>query len=996
MTAKNKLISLSLFISFILTLFVSCDSFLRSKEVSQELERIIEYANAPKATITMRVDSSDYGDIYPQTYNAIKGEVFTVEFTQKNDVGFKYWSITNSVTGEEIDENVISIINEEVKDNAVERTIIRKISVKLNSLQENIEIRPKCFLTTETLPPELIKLNVAKTEQDVTEGTNLISFEKFTKYADNKNYNGDSSIVAANIESHHTAFLWIDVEGKDIHSGIDCLEVQETFIRKITGEEVNYGKIYSTVYELEGDAKQEGAKGLIKHNFKIPQDGVVKVTLLLKDKAGNAVSKELEIVKDTTCWFYLSDDTITAPKAIADDNNLFDVDVVLSMVRWYKNPYIKDLNGIEYKDLDLVLLPSDALPEISGYPDPIVKIDYSYDGENYIDCSADDINFEYEDNGLGQSYLTASFSIKANDLQDTIIRTVVSDSAGNERIFTYTLPKAIALSNVEVTNSKSFKFFFNPEYGSAYVYAKYIPVEGDEVINDLGSFSNGGTKACADFFNDDNSLKDGTYYFYLLRKKGSFYSRGLTPYIIYKNVTGLSSVDLASCSIPDFTYEKAPLEEDLSTGKRTVYINIAKPFSPNPGITYYIVCKGGANSNPVYYEIKDFNIPQVLKLDTSASEYTFNIMLMNKNNETKIDDENEQSVLLDDDTTPPNFGSANRLVFPEMRYLFLNSGTIDPSGLKDDGDGYMTIKYYTSACEYLEDIDWTDSSIIKEYKQPYSNTQINLPFDGEYGWYCYILLEDKKGNSKVEKLTIKNEYKAFLKQDLSKDEMWVTCDYDTSYHVYDIFKLNGKSYPGSFADNQTLTATSFYIENGEWKPIASNSNYYSQAKASPDSAYAINETSAYTEPYTWEYTYPFQGNETQSFIKTYVWQYYPPWRDDMNLFSDTVYFYPPYLQSLKDPSITDWVCNIKDYAYGSVGIYVMADKPCMAQTLYCSVDLGDEKSWLNGGIGVSVGQGTSTFTHREHLEKIPSGKYYTTVMIFADGDMIMTPVKYKN
>ncbi len=240
MTTTNKKITFTLFISFLLILLVSCENFLKGAGVREDLQKKIEYANAPKVTVKMRVDNNDYGDIYPPSAFVAQGDTFTVEFTQKENTMFKYWKITNPQTGEELDENCLVITEERLSENRAEKTIIRKITVVVNSLPEDAEIRPKCYFPSENVPPEFTKFNIAKKEQNAKNAEDCIIIEEtaalntFAHYADKQYYGEDADAAAvavkANIEAHHVSSLWIDLEGYDANSGVDELEIQEKLL----------------------------------------------------------------------------------------------------------------------------------------------------------------------------------------------------------------------------------------------------------------------------------------------------------------------------------------------------------------------------------------------------------------------------------------------------------------------------------------------------------------------------------------------------------------------------------------------------------------------------------------------------------------------------------------------------------------------------------------------------------------------------------------------
>ena len=77
-----------------------------------------------------------------------------------------------------------------------------------------------------------------------------------------------------------------------------------------------------------------------------------------------------------------------------------------------------------------------------------------------------------------------------------------------------------------------------------------------------------------------------------------------------------------------------------------------------------------------------------------------------------------------------------------------------------------------------------------------------------------------------------------------------------------------------------------------------------------------------------------------------------------------------------------------------MGITIFVDQPCLVHTFYNSNNLGDNmQTWFNRGIEEKVQCNSSTFTYEE--PEIPSGKFYTTIIHFADGTTKMLPVKQK-
>ena len=130
-----------------------------------------------------------------------------------------------------------------------------------------------------------------------------------------------------------------------------------------------------------------------------------------------------------------------------------------------------------------------------------------------------------------------------------------------------------------------------------------------------------------------------------------------------------------------------------------------------------------------------------------------------------------------------------------------------------------------------------------------------------------------------------------------------------------------------------------------------------------------------------------------SFIKSYIWASQNN-RKNGGYF-DVIYFYPRYINQ---PNT--FKCNKRIFIPGANGFYGETDIPCLVHTFYSSVDLGSIQNWLNQGIEVDVHQygwmnAPASFTYTQPLKKIPQGKYYTTIIHYADGKMENSPVKIR-
>ncbi|MBR5402194.1 MAG: hypothetical protein IK102_10335 [Treponema sp.] len=1033
----------------------SCENFMTGSNLKEDLERYIAWANAPKVVVKIRTDSSDYGNIYPESVKVAKGDTFTVEFIQNPNTIFKYWTFTNPTTGQELGDDVVSIIEEKTTEDPVEKTTTRKLTLTLNSLPDDIEIRPKCYLQTEKIPPEFKKLNIAKNEQDAKDGTNLITFDTFVHYADNANFGGDSNKVKANIQNHHVNCLWFDLEAYDANSGVDMMEVQEQLLRNKKGTEVIKTAPYTTRYDLKPKNHDLSISKTFKHEFKIPEDGVVNIKIILNDNSGNTKIVSFDVVKDTICEMmgeWRSEDIGTF-NYIADNNNLYPVSFSVYFAKTFFdncNLYIQDLNGNEYKDSDSFLfkdidcsiseepishVTAEELAQYINISEPIkqyLKIQTTYDNGTYTDYPINDIKFTFNDlntpvNNHCDCSPIETFTFNVDNYRETNLRAIIIDDAGNERIVDTVVPKTVWITHVEVNDDNSFKLFWDISMGDSEPYIVYRSTNGTVFDYLRGTCSSGVIydDYNNNFFNNDGTLKNGIFEFYLLKEYGIHqHIKGIKP-IIIDNTTGTSSfVNLADYEIPSFTCTAdAPV---LSKGTRTVRINFADSFTPSNEITYLIECSGGDLSAPIYNSITDFSNTIVMEVPTSISdnEYTFNIMLT-KGGKSRKDDSEAQTLLLNWDNCPPSIKDGKPLyttiVLPDRRIIYLekNNGIeryFDDSGLvsDDENDEYMTIKYFYSSMSDMvqRGINWSDELLVKQYKQPYSNQRLELPFDGTSGNYCYVLLKDKYGNTTNYRFDLKTTYYK-VKQSVD--------GFNTSPEILSNeagsageIRWHEKIYD---AEDARWNVTSYYLNNGKWTLTEQSANsfdsrlwnmpgYESYVNNLPylndDDKEKIWDVKVKTgistndngeDYYNYEYKLSLGGPEPNNFNKIYIWgckpkDYYSK-NIDNGYYMDVMYRYPGY-------AINPFTYTRKSILDGALGVSIFVDHICLVHTFYCEKDLETVQNWLSCGIEVKVEQVYNDYTYTVPLDKIPDGKYYITIVHYADGTTDKTTTKYKN
>ena len=338
------------------------------------------------------------------------------------------------------------INNEESKD--------IRVTVLLAGLKDAIEGENASFAQNEytftyringekdSTLPELKILNIARTQQDAINGTNLITFDEFTHYAAKANYGGDSDKVAENIQNHHVNKIWVYFEAEDSQSGVEYLEIKEQLIRDTYGE----GK-QSAVFDKTNSSSNcvlnltgtKNLSGSFEYDFKSFEDGVVKLEFTLADYSGKSVSKTMDLVKDTVCdkilYVYNAKDSISSL-----DFNPFTVAFYPS---YNAANYVTDMDGIDYIDTFL----TEKVDSFRELRESIV-FGYGNDKNNltYVTLSA-------ADNSVN-SYHHIIYIFEADPHKDVFIQTQTMDSAGNIRIDNDIIPVApdIVFSEINSDN----------------------------------------------------------------------------------------------------------------------------------------------------------------------------------------------------------------------------------------------------------------------------------------------------------------------------------------------------------------------------------------------------------------------------------------------------------------------------------------------------------------------------------------------------------------
>lgn len=279
-----KKVFLPLFILSLLSVFTSCKNFLNGRDLKKEQEEEINYAISPKAEIFLKPVSSDYGDIFPFNALLTENQSITIEFTQKNGIGFSRWVCQNPETGAFITDAVT--INELSVEETGEGFLKRKVEITLIKYYEKLTIIPLCHKEDEKEKPVLKEdsLHVYRTSD-----SNELELKKWNSLWTSKDY----------ISSTANA-LQISVSGSDQLSGIKCGRI---YTKIVSYSDATPLGVQSTEFRDFGfDEFVLGADNTFtvdKVEAPLPEgfNGVVNINLCLVDYAGNeSNSKSFDIL----------------------------------------------------------------------------------------------------------------------------------------------------------------------------------------------------------------------------------------------------------------------------------------------------------------------------------------------------------------------------------------------------------------------------------------------------------------------------------------------------------------------------------------------------------------------------------------------------------------------------------------------------------------------------------------------------------------------------
>jgi hypothetical protein len=737
------------------------------------------------------------------------------------------------------------------------------------------------------------------------------------------------------IKNHHVAkSVWVYFEGTD-SSGCDSLTVTERLTFDTEGNEVSgAAEISKQIEKSKLIFTETGCSGCFEYVFDQVSDGIIELVFELTDVAGNSFSAETSLVKDS----------IVKPKSDASN----DVDK-------------QEPDKVTLKSLTVAEVTSDPENEMLTFPWYFVfkgdQVPYATDikGNPYrdrdewtiekIECWTDEdsskqqLDFEFTKDNEG-TLTTSSIDFLRKAYEDLFILITLKDSVGNIHEHKMDLYKSLEIRQC-VKNSTALVLVLNksinerasPQVGVSYRLAGEeeftSPVKSNRVTFDKSAGTATVTGVKIGSITYAISELPEGEYKFSVQGAGKTYMS--SPWIYQTSAAQELSNVLSADDIPDFTVtaEKAV----LNAGKRRVKVNYQEGFTKNKDFTYVIQYSPDSNfaSGFAYSSQDEFDIYN------AASVYYFRMLVYDQEGNYLASDKVESD--LSYDNIPPQISTYGTTYFPEKVVLEGLNITDSLSGLQKDSENNVIVNYFFSNKDLTLNssaIDWKSATMAINILYWAETENLTVYKDSNTQKNLYLCFSDNNSNYTEEKIVLGTQSGEPPQIDYNKDTglLAVTVDRSLPAYVQYLKKIDGKNYEWAFINDR----------NG------------------------IGSTS-----------YTLTDEEKESFVRVWTYNYVGTY------VSNYAYFYP---------SLASENYKLADLSAGSRGITVFTDQPCLVQTFYCTYNLGqDAPDWINRGFEAQRQTEKTSFTYVVDKDLIPYTNYYTTVVQFADGTVVMSDVK---
>lgn len=914
------------------------------------------------------------------------------------------------------------------------------INVKI--LKENIF--PRTNNTISVMGENTWYYRINSGEEGIIPVINEVCFYNCGPDADG-NFSDDNKLTAADFSewtvddcyTNHVKDLYLYIKGYDADSGLNFVNIKGDFVKSTNGKDAHVDGFenrlgnkdsftftkepdengnYFYEYYTKIDFSEQYVSGE-KNNNLFLNDGLIKYTISLVDRAGNSSEAQIfYVIKDTTVTanrirsyseaYYNSNgqeinlDNITSEKRIATDG----IDTV--------NLYFTSESGTnnEMQDPFFVFNDTELFDSIK-----ITDIKWGYN----LSFNESAVKNENPDGAYKDG---AYYTIKRDQNRETYIKITAQDNVGNQSSRIIVIPEKNRIQKIEDDGNQYIISFKN------FTENCNVKPTANQLL--LQASSDGNNWADSWALDPDN--RNETPFKTSVQKSYSYiYALNEYNFDGWK-IKGISSGNLNISSDPtaitvDDKYIpkkianveiSTPVKNEGSIILRTSFSNYEK----NNAYECFVGYKAEGMNEYEYSASREFSVPTGRKYVLKPFVYVNGYYKANSAAE-------EVNV----DLTSPAYDNKG----PEVCFepLFLHSKNsalpnyvelypfVDGTGLNKIDNNYI-IEYWfitnpsagSSAVNYTEeDLSYNSSPKqlkikVSEYPETVyksDNTvdelktgRIRIPLDDltEFSYTLYVKVTDSSPlknysfySNYANNILLDNDNFVFG-YDKNNQKWSVTFNnvpvQDAGYGIYTTFEVyNNSNGAGKWEKSLVPNSIDCRSENRIYFDEAS---YYLAANENISSDYSDGkyETNLFND---------FNGVDATSgkFIRISAYQGNYN-KDKINGYYKTQYVYPDYY---KDKTSETPAIKIKNKGVQTLdnGVQIFADAPVLVHTFYSSSDYGDNNDlWINHGIETGIKMETSSFTYlKENFNDIPAGKYYKTIVHFADGSIETTGVKVK-
>ena len=176
-------------------------------------------------------------------------------------------------------------------------TEIYTAKATIRRIQDGLEVRPRCYLSSETFPPVMTYSALFSAEDEYASGYSELTAKDFASWSDEQAddfAHGDYSL------NHIKDSVWITFAGYDEQSGVGEVQITETYYKAVDGVEINSTPSVSTIPISRNCKKNSDGSYSTSYKLRTMDDGVVKLEIALLDGCGNESNEKFSyyVIKD--------------------------------------------------------------------------------------------------------------------------------------------------------------------------------------------------------------------------------------------------------------------------------------------------------------------------------------------------------------------------------------------------------------------------------------------------------------------------------------------------------------------------------------------------------------------------------------------------------------------------------------------------------------------------------------------------------------------------